>query len=343
MKKVTYFLIFVFLVSLAYAQDSAPELPNIQIYGDIIPGAADGTDITFEKEGIEIGAGFIYDNKYGYEPLIFLDAETGDTVEIFIAGVKVDEITFDREGVIKHDITISSSRGEEIEEQITVRRRRGGGGYVAPKNYTADYSELPQKFYLRRGDEVLLTFNGVQHTIRAQRLTYDFVKLTIASTPSELMLNVSQEGEVDLNDDNVNDIAVKYEGVEGNTGVISIRGVVIKVPPAPVEPIAPAPVEAPAVPEERGYGWVYVMIAIIVLALGGGVGFVFYEREKAHSALHEERKQKTLGDESFVRLQSYVRQTLQLGYTKEQIRNRLLEEGWSQNIVEQVLRQTSAM
>ncbi|GAG16976.1 unnamed protein product, partial [marine sediment metagenome] len=81
-----------------------------------------------------------------------------------------------------------------------------------------------------------------------------------------------------------------------------------------------------------------VIIIVIVLAIFGGIGFVFYEMKRSHGALQQEKQQSTLQDQSFTRLQSYVKQTLEQGYTKEQIRQRLLNEGWSLNTVNQVLR-----
>jgi len=184
-------------------------------------------------------------------------------------------------------------------------------------------------------------FDGVNHTIRVSKLSYQSIELAINSTPSTLSLNVNEEGEVDLNDDGTNDIAVKYEGVEGTRGVLTIREVMLAVKPIP-KPEAPpaeieAPAPAPAAEKAKGYAWAYFIIAVIVLALAGGIGFVFYEIERSHKMLEQEKKQGFVEEESLDELQGYAQRTYDQGYTKEQIKQALLKEGWSQNTVNRVI------
>jgi hypothetical protein len=347
MKKLIYVFIFVVCISLVYAQ---PSMPTTQIYGTITGTVADGSEIAFEKDGIEIGIGTITNNQYGYDPIIFIDAEVGDVVDIYIADVSVGQITVQTEGYIQEDITIPVETQPQVTQQQPTpdTARRSGGGYIAPVNHTANFSQFPQTFNVRSGDRILLNFNGAEHTIRVARLRFEYIELLISSTPSTLTLNVTEEGEVDLDDDGVNDIAVLYEGVQGNRGVVKIRQLEVQPivtpepepEPSPEPELTPEPEPEPEseAPEPAGFPWAAVIITIVILGILGGIGFVFYEMKRSHGALQQEKGQKTIEDQSIVRLQSYVRQTLQQGYNKDQIRQTLLNEGWSQNTINKVLR-----
>ncbi|MBW2996230.1 hypothetical protein KY332_02910 [Candidatus Woesearchaeota archaeon] len=110
------------------------------------------------------------------------------------------------------------------------------------------------------------------------------------------------------------------------------------IEPAAAEPKIIPSIEEPLVIEEKGRAWIYIIITIIVLGLAGGLGFVIYERERAHKSLQQEKQQPKLEDQSFIRLQSYVKQTLDQGYTREQIRAVLLREGWSQSVINKALK-----
>ena len=88
-------------------------------------------------------------------------------------------------------------------------------------------------------------------------------------------------------------------------------------------------------PEENtNYFWIYLTLALIILGVGGA-GFVFY---KKHKALDLEKQQTMLKDPSLQRLEDYIKKTLVMGYTKEQIRNALLRRGWKEEIVDYMFR-----
>jgi hypothetical protein len=88
--------------------------------------------------------------------------------------------------------------------------------------------------------------------------------------------------------------------------------------------------------EEPGGRGLLVLLLVVIVA--GGLGFVFYEWEKSHKKLTQEKTGKKLEDPSLQRLKSYVQMTLSEGYTKPQIRLALQKEGWSQDIINQVLK-----
>jgi hypothetical protein len=354
MKKIIYFFIFVFCISLVYAQ---PQMPTTQIYGSI--NAPDDSTIVFELDGTEVGNGVVQNGKYGYDPIIFLDPEVeiGDALDVFVDDVWVDTITLQEEGTVNIDITVPAAPPPEEEEEEPTPARKRGGLVIPAANYSAAFNNLPQTFDVRSGDRIFLTFDGAEHTIRVARLTYQSIELLISSTPSTLTLNVNDTGEVDLDDDGITDISILYQGVAGNKGVISIDKIaqpappvtqqptpvpppVVTQPPAPMPvfpPQLPAAEPAEEAPAERGFPWVIVII-IAITGILGGIGFVFYEMKRSHGALQQEKQQKTVEDQTLMRLQSYVRQTLEQGYTKEQIRQTLANEGWSPAIISRVLK-----
>ncbi|MEA3515198.1 MAG: PGF-pre-PGF domain-containing protein [Nanoarchaeota archaeon] len=95
-------------------------------------------------------------------------------------------------------------------------------------------------------------------------------------------------------------------------------------------------------PEEEVYGllgisWIYIVVAAIVLLIiaGAGIGFVFYEKAKKKS-LREKLQLKKLKEESMEQLHNYAWEMMQQGYSKDQIREILLKEGWDESILDEL-------
>ena len=108
------------------------------------------------------------------------------------------------------------------------------------------------------------------------------------------------------------------------------------VPPAaepePEEPEPEAPAEIPK--PEKSLAWLLYTIIIIIVA--GGLGFTVYEVRRSHRSLRQEMKQPKLDFKSHQNLKDYIRNTIKMGYTRDQIRKELLMEGWSPKILKQV-------
>jgi len=148
MKKIILFFIFVFFISIVYAQ---PQFP-IQVYGGLSKDIPDGTEISFKVGDLEIGSGTIDDNKYGYEPdLVFLEVDDvatsekegyagGDSIDVYIEDVKVLEGMPVEGELINVDITISDSDYNAIvpedDEDEIIRRIGTGGGCFERWNCT---------------------------------------------------------------------------------------------------------------------------------------------------------------------------------------------------------------
>jgi SOS response regulatory protein OraA/RecX len=75
-----------------------------------------------------------------------------------------------------------------------------------------------------------------------------------------------------------------------------------------------------------------------VLILLGGFGFVFYEVEHSRRNLEAEKTthHALVGESTYANLESYIRRTLDMGYSRQQIMQAMLQEGWSQAIINKV-------
>ncbi|MEE9525532.1 MAG: hypothetical protein V3V78_02895, partial [Candidatus Woesearchaeota archaeon] len=113
------------------------------------------------------------------------------------------------------------------------------------------------------------------------------------------------------------------------------------IPEPEPESTLPPVEEVPLVFEEakpKGTALIYIIISVVALGLAVGAGFVFYERERAHTALQHEKSQPVIKDESLIKLQSYVNQMLEQRYSRVQIREALIKEGWKLRVVNQVMK-----
>jgi len=99
----------------------------------------------------------------------------------------------------------------------------------------------------------------------------------------------------------------------------------------PCRQCAPA-VEKPIA--EKSYAWLYALLMIII---AGGISFAIYEVERAHKSTKSEKQQNKLNAESRQKLEDYIRKTLAEGFSKEEVRDRLLKEGWSKYLIDDIL------
>lgn len=75
--------------------------------------------------------------------------------------------------------------------------------------------------------------------------------------------------------------------------------------------------------------WLLLLIAVIIL-------IVYYERRKAKKQLEKEKSKMTA--ESLSSLDEYVQKALQQGHSPDAIKQKLLQAGWSKNIIDNALR-----
>ena len=288
----------VFLICISFAY-AQPALP-IQIYGSITPTIEDGTAISFEIDGLEVASGSITNNKYGYSPLVFIKQD--------------DLFTQEKEGYVSGDMVFVYVGDVKVKETVLT-----GSiielNLIVPSTVTTT-STTTSTSTTRSG-----TSTGSGGICSP---TWECSDWSSCSNGRETRTCID-----------------KWScGTSSGKPPVS-RTCVVEQPPAPSPVIVERPpiIEQPNVVEkERSFVWAYIVLSIIVLSILGGLGFVFYERRRSHSVLNQEKQQSSLEQQSMIRLQSYVRQTLQQGYTQEQVIQSLLREGWSQNIINKTIK-----
>ncbi|MFH1642583.1 MAG: hypothetical protein ABIC04_06830 [Nanoarchaeota archaeon] len=82
------------------------------------------------------------------------------------------------------------------------------------------------------------------------------------------------------------------------------------------------------------------LLSIIgVFILTGLLGFVGFEKSRSEKKLNTERNAGQIENSSLLRLTDYIRRELQQGFSSEQIRTKLLYEGWNEYIVNKAFSQ----
>ncbi|MBD3248659.1 hypothetical protein GF336_01300 [Candidatus Woesearchaeota archaeon] len=292
--KLTYILIAVLFAGIVFAQ---PQIP-IQVYGDIDKSISDGSEITFEDEGVVLGSGEINDNKYGYDPVIFIEGyENGEIVEIKIEGVKVAEQTLEGSNN-EIDIEVSDVEYNHINPPSRSSSSGGGGGSGGGRGSSTN---VPECFHRWECNEWGDCIDGIETRICSD---------TGTCTPEP---DRTEEKEC--------------SGIED---VTTIQENEIVQEDTTVDPGTERPASIEIV-EEKSYFWAYVLFTVIVVAIVGGLGFAVYEKEKGSMA------EPKIDVQRFNMLQRYIKTMSARGYNKEQIRQALLNAGWEQDTVDPML------
>jgi len=96
--------------------------------------------------------------------------------------------------------------------------------------------------------------------------------------------------------------------------------------------------------EDSGIDSVQI-ISILVSAfiLGGLIGLVVYETTKSKKNLEKEKKSGDVGGSTLARLMDYIRREISQGKSEQEIRTKLLFEGWNEYIVNKAFSQLESM
>ncbi len=95
---------------------------KIKVYGRIYPSLPDGTEITFKVGRIEIASAVLKDDEYPFVSFKMDDPTTipvegytpGDTVDVYLSGIKTAEMSYFKSIANKKDINIPASKRVEI-------------------------------------------------------------------------------------------------------------------------------------------------------------------------------------------------------------------------------------
>ncbi|MBD3354481.1 hypothetical protein GF361_00670 [Candidatus Woesearchaeota archaeon] len=95
---------------------------KIKAYGNVYPSLPDGTDISFRVGRVEIASAALQDDKYPVVSFKMDDPTTipvegyspGDTVDVYLAGIKTVEFSYFNSITNKKDINIPASKRKDI-------------------------------------------------------------------------------------------------------------------------------------------------------------------------------------------------------------------------------------
>lgn len=301
MKKIILILIILVAINTVCA---VPQIP-VQVYGDITPTLTEEYPMSFKIEGIEYETGVVKDSKYGYEPLVLIPVDDPATAEKegYEHGVDVVFVYINDVKVDEQTYPASVNRIDIALTEEQLNKIKGVSEKAPPEE------ELPAP---RRGGAGCFS-------------RWNCTEWSPCSVEG-IQTRLCKDTGTCRRPDKVEEQVCTY------------------IPPEiPEEKI---PVIKEEVPEEEFIGFEEppekggraLLILLLIVVIAGGLGFVFYEWEKSRRKLMQEMAGKKIEEPSLKRLRSYIEQTQQEGYTKEQIRQALLREGWSPSIIKQVLK-----
>jgi len=102
-----------------------------------------------------------------------------------------------------------------------------GGGYAPQTYYTnAVFPTEGNNFNLRWNEKINFVVNLTNHTLTLNQFNSTTVKVTIQSAPMIVYLEKGVLKEFDLNNDSINDVRVRYDGLNGTRAMIFIQEIV---------------------------------------------------------------------------------------------------------------------
>ena len=341
MKKLILFLFFVFIIPAVYAVPGFP----IQIYGEIIPALPQEYDMSFEIDNVVYETG-IAEDMYGVNPpkLVKIPIDdlaspskegynSGDTVMVYINDVFVTEHDYDDylddTTPVKIDIYLTDQQYEDIvgeeeeddeeeEDECTRSRCTSNDCQSRTACIGAGCSWTGSKCLFPGGGG---GGNSGTSGLPAGGCFNNYVYTDWGEcSPEGLQSRIKS------------DIGTCQEPDE-----IEYRQCTYVPPYTQPEP----PTEEPTIeeekeePEEKGFPWIWVILAVVIV---GGFGIVFYEIEKSRKHLDREKTthHKEVHPNTYANLEGYIRNTIKMGYSRPQIRQRLTQEGWSAQILNNV-------
>ena len=175
--------------------------------------------------------------------------------------------------------------------------------------------------------------NDTAHSVSINKINSTGIVLVIQSTPKYIALTKeSPVKKVDVNNDGYYDIKLTLVDLYSSSANVEFENIHEKVNKS----ILGNAFNYLSFIKLSGVIWIYATVILAVVFILAGAGYVFYEKSRSSNSLRSEMKKKTLEGGSLIRLHNYVTHSLAAGYSPERIEQRLLEEGWSKSIVEDI-------
>lgn len=300
----TILIIFSFLI--VYAQEERAPVFPIQVYGNITPAIPDNHVIYFRIGSLEYASSNIISSKYGYAPLVFIPSDDLGTLE-----TEGYNATADAADIV--DIYIDSVKVKTVSnltspEQINIE--------LTTSQYDQIVGTTPEP---QTSTPVVVTKKGGGGGGGCfyRWNCSDFGACLSNGNQTQFCINKGT-------------CRPKNKTISQECTYIAPRQIVEKVPEEAVKEEPAQEIPTP----EKNLAWLWYTIIIIVVA--GGLGFVIYEKKRSHKALKAEMKQPKLEDKSTENLKNYIKNTMDMGYTREQVKKELLLEGWAPKILNDV-------
>ena len=246
---------------------------------------------------------------------------------------------------------------EEIPEETpssSIPSSGGGGGGSSHRD----------TYGLVAGDILTIIIDDETHTITVDSVGEDSATLTVASTPQTIELVAGETKELDITDtysgtdvaitlDSVSDLRRIVITVEDLTAENNADETTPEETPSPNEnsPLlqtitgAVSAMSSPQVLEtayevKQGISTVTKWIILVNIALGILVGMGIaakkIEKQRIYAVFHQKTKQEFIAQE-LKRVEDYVKQAMKQGYRYENIKLDLLDAGWQEYEVDEVV------
>ncbi len=256
------------------------------------------------------------------------------------------------------NINVSSGNFTVLEEEklpppSPVSRKKGVSVNLPPligsfeknrTNVTADVEEVeveritelpytPLEVNLSLNETYKFRIEGEIHNVAIRDVSLSSAVFEFRSEPVSKEVFVNTAEEFDINNDSVNEVSVTLKEITGNNVTFDINRIAPTPPPAAEpegEPVEEMPAEGLTLQKILPPAFLAgLLVVLIVLA-------VRHHKAQAVYKKPEERQREKLVEE----IEEYVKEAESEGFADEKIRQRLLEEGWPENLVNEAFRKS---
>ena len=215
-------------------------------------------------------------------------------------------------------------------------------------------SLTPVTILMYTGSSQKFIANGEIHKLVLKRVSADYAEFDIFTNDTldiSFTLNLNESREFDLDENGFKELKLTLSELTFNKAKVTferqnngITGAVTETPTTiePV-PVAPETTGGAVIPEPEAisyeeqpapssaFPWTYAIIGLTAVALLFGSGAF------ALRMINKKKQTAEIAQENVNYLSNYVQETLNSGFTKEQVRETLLNAGWDQQTVDSEL------
>jgi len=226
--------------------------------GEEVSGSGSGTELTFSGTDV---------NRAGTYGVVCTATDVVGRTKA--TDQKTFSVSFPTSGGTSGTSTIGTTSTNPISIGAGVTRS------IGTLSSTETYTSIAQ------GGAASFTASGGSHTAKVLIVTSTSATVEVSSTPRQVTLNVGETKEVDLNNNGMNDLAIKLSSVSGNIANLVFRVIQEQeeITPTPSEEPTPTAPPTPGIttgePTRSSLTWLWWVIIILAVIL-----LVIYFRKK---------------------------------------------------------------